>query len=174
VPDREGSILEQIRSLESELAELWKRVGDPTSRLPEEHLSAVEVKAAGVTYLVPIDPLREVIQMVWPQPLADAPPWVLGTFQYGERTVPLVDLARRMGGPATEVDPDLVVVLVDRPTWLGLVVEGVGEVVSFDVRTLSVPHAGLPQARFLVGTVPGEDGEAVHLLSVGDLGRELG
>jgi chemotaxis signal transduction protein len=171
--DQQGSILEQIQGLESELAELWKKLSDPRYRLREERLSAVELIAGGSRYLVAIEAVREVIQMLLPQPLADAPPWVLGTFQYGQQTVPLIDLKRRMGGGATEVDPDLVVVVLDSPTWLGLVVDAVGEVMSLDVRTLSAPHAGIPQAPFLIGTLPGDGGEAIHLLSVTGLTREL-
>ena len=65
------------------------------------------------------------------------------------------------------------VVVVDKPAWIGLVVEAVGDVASFDARSLSPPHPGVPQAPFLIGTLPGAGGEAVHLVSVAGLTGEL-
>ena len=169
-----STLIGQIRQTESELARLWRQLGEAGQTAPAQPIDALQVAAADLWYLLPVDPVREVIQMVWPQPLAGSPDWVLGTFQLGCRTVPIIDLGFRLDGKRTELSPDLALLIVDSPTWIGLVVSAVGNVVSFDGRDISPPHPGVPQAPFLLGTRSGDNGEAVHLLSVATLASELG
>ncbi|MFV2072423.1 MAG: chemotaxis protein CheW [Thermoanaerobaculales bacterium] len=168
-----ATLIEKIRQTESELSRLWRQLEKAGKAAPIQPINALQVAAADLWYLIPVDAVREVIQMVWPQPLVGSPDWVLGTFQLGSRTVPIIDLGFRLGGTGTALSPDLALLIVDSPTWIGLMVSAVGNVVSFDARSLSPPHPGVPQAPFLLGTRSGEDGEVMHLLSVATLASEL-
>jgi chemotaxis signal transduction protein len=172
-PGEATELLERIRQLETELATQWRRLKGIGESPGEARLSAVEVMAAEHRCLLPIAPVREVVTMVWPQPLAEAPSWVMGTAMYGSRAVPLVDLGMRLARVPTELSPRLQVAIVDTPRWLGLVVSEVGRVLEVNTATLSSPGPEIPYADFLIGVVPGGAGDAVHLLSIGRLGREL-
>lgn len=166
------ALLEQIRRLEGELADSWKRLGDQ-GQAPLEQLHALELSVAGNTYLIPTAQIREVVAMVWPQPLTDAPDWVLGIFSYGSVTVPLIDLHLRLDGRPCELAQDLLVVVVDQPRWLGLVVSAVGRVLEIEAGSLTSPGPEIPRAAFLIGALQASDGEVAHLLSVASLGREI-
>jgi chemotaxis-related protein WspB len=166
------ALLEQIRRLEGELAETWMRLGDQGQEQLEQ-LHALEVSVAGKTYLIPASQIREVVAMVWPQPLTDAPDWVLGIFSYGSVTVPLIDLNLRLDGQPCELAQELFVVVVDQPCWLGLVVSAVGRVLEIEAGSLTSPGPEIPRAAFLIGALQAGDGEVAHLLSVAGLGREI-
>jgi chemotaxis signal transduction protein len=166
------ALLEQIRRLEGELAESWKRLGDQRQEQLEQ-LHALEVTVAERTYLVPTFQIREVVAMVWPQPLTGAPEWVLGVFSYGSVAVPLIDLTLRLDGRPSKLAQDLFVVVVDQPRWLGLVVSAVGRVLEIEAGSITSPGPEIPRAAFLIGALQASGGEVVHLLSVASLGREI-
>lgn len=167
------TILERIRDLEAELVDYRRRLGTGPEPLPSANLLALEVIVGGRRYLLPSGSIREVVQMALPQPLADTPDWVMGTIPYGTETVPLVDLGLRLGQGMTEISPELFVVITDSPCWLGLVTEGVGEVVSIQPASLATPDPEIPCAPFLLASNHGDDGEAVYVMSIGRLGREI-
>jgi chemotaxis signal transduction protein len=166
-------VLERIRQLETELAASWRIVAGRDPERRPARLLAVEVVAGQTRCLLPVGGIREVVAMVWPQPLPDAPHWVLGTTMYGIQAVPLVDLGSRLNGVPTPISARLTVIILDQPRWLGLVVEEVGRVLELDTGQLSSPGPEIPYASFLVGTVPDHEGRSTHLLSASRLGREL-
>lgn len=165
--------LERIRELESELAGCRKRLEEETGFIPESELHALEVIVRGQRYLVPSRSIREVVKMALPSPLADAPDWVQGTVAFGDQTVPLVDLGRRLGGGPTEVTPDLYVVITEDPVWLGLVVESIGQTTILDPGSLAPPGPDVPCAHFLLASTHDPNGRVAYVLSIGRLGSEL-
>jgi chemotaxis signal transduction protein len=167
------AVLERIRELESELAAQWRKLGAVPPTAPEVLLQALEITVSDQCYLLPAELIREVVRIAEPQPLADAPDWVMGTLPYGSETVVLIDLAHRLDRSRTELSPDLFVIITDQPRWLGLVASGVGQVVEIDPGSLTTPGPEIPFALFLLGLHRGEDGEESYLLSVEKLGREL-
>jgi chemotaxis signal transduction protein len=166
------ALLEEIRRLESELAKSWSKLG----RVPEKHagqLYVLEVRVAGRIYLVPAAAIREVVAMVWPEPLAGAPGWVLGTFSYGSQTISMIDLGLRLEQQPSRLSPEMFLVVVDQPCWLGLAVSGIGRVLEIAPESLTTPGPQTPRAGFLLAAMHGSDGAVMHLLSVASLGREL-
>jgi chemotaxis signal transduction protein len=168
-----ATILERIRDLEAELADYRRRLGTGPEPLPSANLLALEVIVKGQRYLLPSSVVREVVQMALPQPLADTPDWVMGTIPYGTETVPLVDLGLRLGQGMTDISPELFVIITDSPSWLGLVTEDVGQVVSIEPASLATPNPEIPCAPFLLASNHGDDGEAVYVISIERLGREI-
>jgi chemotaxis signal transduction protein len=169
------AVLERIRQLEGELVEHWQSLSSTTAdKIPAgRSLRVLEITVAGRPCLLPIEPVREVVAMAWPEPLPEAPAWVLGTVPYGTQPVPLIDLGLRLTQQATAIRPELLVVITDTPRWLGLVVTQVGQVQKLDTATLSSAGPEIPHASFVLGVARHEAGDLVHLLSVGRLGREL-
>jgi len=168
------TVLERIRQLEDEIIEHWRSLGAFEQGPQQQRLAVVEVEVARRRYLLPIKAVLEVVAMPWPEPLADAPDWVLGTMPFGSKTVPLVDLGMRLEGARSKVVPELFVVIVQDPRWLGLVVAGVGKVVEVEVSAISSPAPQIPHASFFLGVTQNEQGDPVYLLSVERLSHELG
>jgi chemotaxis signal transduction protein len=168
-------VLERIRQIEGELAEHWQSLASTPAESVKTgcSLRVLEIMVAGGFYLLPIEPVREVVAMAWPEPLPQSPAWVLGTVHYGTQPVPLIDLGLRLARQPTAVKPELLMVITDTPHWLGLVVSHAGQVQELDTGTLSSAGPEIPHAPFVLGMTRHDAGDPVHLLSVASLGREL-
>lgn len=165
--------LGRIRQLEADLADSWRGLREPQGEIQSIGIRVLEVTAGGVECLVPVSAIREVVRVVWPQPLAESPPWIMGTFQYGKQTVPLVDLALRLVGEVTTITQDLLIVVVESPLWLGLLVNRAGRVIKVDPATMSSPGPETPHAVFVTGVFSDSEHSARLLLSPPTLGREI-
>lgn len=164
-----GAILERIRDLEVALASCRIELGRLAGPGGGAHISFLEVTPGDGRYLVPVADVREVVPAAAPAPLAGSPPWVMGTIPYGSRTVPVVDLRLRLGGAATTLSPDHLIVVLDSPAWLGLLVTGVGRVLEVHSEELTSPPPDVPSARFLIAAHRLEDGDTLLALSAARL-----
>lgn len=164
---------DRIERLQRELAELSREIRAQRPVLAQEPFDALAVRIAGEPYVLPVAPIREVVPVVWPTPLADAPGWVMGTCRFGPEVVPMIDVAARLLGRATTLRADLSLVVVDRPRWLGLVVDSASDVVRVDPARIAPPTPGISQAAFVLGTLVAERGESAGVLSLELLGREV-
>jgi chemotaxis signal transduction protein len=165
-------IVDRILELERELFGLHRRLDDHASELPAGTIEALEVIVEDSPYAILTGTLREVVPMMWCQPMVDTPGWVLGTVQYGEDVVPVIDLKCRLGGERFTPHPSLKIILVDSIHLIGLVVSDIGGIVSFRPEQVAPPPTGIPQARFLVGAIPWNGGASTYLLSIDTLTRE--
>ncbi|MBX3246901.1 MAG: chemotaxis protein CheW [Myxococcales bacterium] len=163
----------RLRELERRIVELRRELSCERESFPKEPAHYLEVYVGEGRYLLPVAPVVEVLPMVWPAPLPEAPAWVRGTMRYGERVVPMIDLERRLYGVARLPTPEQVVVLVAEPTWVGLVARGVVRVQRLAPLDFDALAPGVPQAPFLVATRSTEDLETAHLLSISRISREL-
>ena len=59
----------------------------------------------GASVLLPNASVAEIIPYRLPEPLADAPPWLLGILSWREHRVPMVSLESAMGGEAAAARP---------------------------------------------------------------------
>jgi purine-binding chemotaxis protein CheW len=172
-PVAHDSVQARIEALERRVLDLRRELRPHIEPIPRTPFEALEVWADGQGYLLPVEPVRQVLPAMWPSPLPDAPEWVRGTFRYGQVPVPLVDLGMRLHGTRRPLGRDDVVVLLDQPVWRGIQVDSVGEVRSIDPATLAPPPPGIPQAPFLVASWPRPPTTTMHLLAVGRLGKEF-
>lgn len=167
------AILERIRELETELAELVRRVSPNNNDDQVGRFHALELDVGPSRYLVPIDPIEEVVPMAWPNPLTGSPEWVMGTINYGSQVVALIDLGLRLESVPTVPNEKHSVVIVSGRKWIGLVVPGVGEVREIEGSKLATPGTDIPCAPFLLGTHQESEGAAIGLLSLKRLSRDL-
>jgi len=166
------SVEERIRQLERELLQLRRDLGRETEPLPRRAFDALEVRVGSGWYAVPMSCVREVLQMLWCEPVAEAPPWMLGTFRYAGDVVPVVDLRQRLEGTKGGCEPSMVLVLVEAPSLVGLAVDAVGELRHVAPAAVAPPREGIPQAPYMLGSLA--DGERqVRLLSPTRITREL-
>jgi chemotaxis signal transduction protein len=168
-PLRGIMIIEEVRRLEGELVETWRRLGG--QQQDQHSLHVLEVTVVNRTYLIPVSQISKVVAMAQPQPLANSPDWVLGNLPYGSVTVPLIDLNLRLGGRPSELSQDLFVVVVDQPSRLGLVVSAVGRVLEIEAASLTLPFP-VPPIAFLIGSLHGGEDRVASLLSVVGFGRQ--
>ena len=91
-------------------------------------------------YAVPVGDVVEVLRVVALTPLPDSPAWVLGILNLRGRSVPVLDLRRRLGLTPIEVGLDAAIVVVeDSGKTVGLLVDEVAEVVDIDDNSLEPP-----------------------------------
>lgn len=186
----EDDIRQRIASLEQQLRELRHQLGNETrdesdskvddvEPLPTEIFDALEVRIGKEWYAVPIHAIREVVQMLWPRPLPESPDWVLGTFLYGEESVPLIDLRSRLSSAASGlapamIDPAASVLVGSALPASAFVVDEIRDLLRVDPATVTPPRTGIPQGPFLLGAMRNADDKLIRLLSLLQLSRELG
>lgn len=121
-------------------------------------------EAAGVVLLVfrvegrelalTVEEVVEVVRMVAPTPLPEAPPWVGGVINCRGQVVPLIDVRSRVGAPRREPDlSDAIIVVQTDEAVIGLVVDEVVEVLA--LRSGAVEPPGR-----VASTAPGVSGVA--------------
>lgn len=165
-------IVDRIRELERELFGLHRRLDGHTAELPTGSIDALEVFVVDSPYAILTSVVREVVPMVWCQPMVDSAEWVLGTVQYGAEVVPVLDLKCRLQGGRLTPHPSMKIVLVDSIRLIGLAVSDVGGVISFQPEQVVPTPTAIPQACFLMGAIPRDDGVSTYLLSIDTLTRE--
>ncbi|MEM7488468.1 MAG: chemotaxis protein CheW [Pseudomonadota bacterium] len=114
---------------------------DAAERL--DHASTVEwltFLCGGRHYAVDVREVGELRGWSVPTPLPHFPPYMLGMVNLRGSILPVLDLGRRLGGPATPEDPRNVIVVVTTGGGLhGLLVEAVSDIVRADADALQAP-----------------------------------
>lgn len=163
----------RIAELERRLLQLRHELEPVPEGMPDSPRDVLEARVDDEHYLLPVEPIRQVLPVMWTSTLPDAPPWVRGTFAYGEKVVPLIDLRQRLHGHRRDVAPTDVVVLVEDGEWFGLLADAVLGVHRAHPAELARPAPGIPHAPFLVATRSDAEGGIAHLLSLSRIRREL-
>lgn len=166
-------IRERIHSIERELFELRCRLDSHAMELSSDSFEILEISVADTWYAINLESVREVIPMLRCDPLQEAPDWLLGTFQYGDGIVPVVDTNYRLNGERTILRPTLKIVLVDALHLTGLVVSSTGDIFTIHADQVVPASSEVPQADYLLGALPKEEGTSIFLLSVESLTREV-
>jgi len=166
--------LEKVRELEGEIAGLRHDLVDPAeAALERSTFHALEVTIGELTYLIPIDQVREVATMAWPEPVTGAPGWVMGTVSYGGIPTTLIDLGLRTTGEPTRLTQSLLMVIVEGDRWLGLVVAAAGDIHEVIASEVTTPGSEIACADFLIGLAQLGGGRSLPLLSLRRLSRDL-
>jgi purine-binding chemotaxis protein CheW len=99
-----------------------------TFRLGEDHFAA------------DIFSVERVLRYAAPTPVPDMPPYIEGVIDYQGRVMPVVNLRQRFELPRVDVVAETrTLVLNVEGDWIGVVVDGVTEVASFDPSALQPP-----------------------------------
>lgn len=156
----------RIDRLEGELRTLRRRLHRPPAKLPIEPFHVLAIRPAETWYGIRILSIREVLPILWCDPLPESPAWVLGTFRYGSATVPMIDLCHRLEGATGELDPSMCTVVIEiaegtdglgggeekrLSRLLGLAVREIGELHRVEPSQVT-PPSDVPQAPFLLGS----------------------
>jgi purine-binding chemotaxis protein CheW len=84
--------------------------------------------------------VERVLRYQPPTTVPNVPSWIEGVMEYQSKVVPVVNLRRRFELPAVDVRPETrILVLKAGKEWVGIVVDAVLEVTSFEGGQLSQP-----------------------------------
>lgn len=84
--------------------------------------------------------VERVLRYAAPNGVPDVPEWIDGVIEHRGQVIPVVDMRRRIGLPATDATPDTrILVLTTTEGWIGAVVDAVHEVASIASTTVSAP-----------------------------------
>jgi chemotaxis-related protein WspB len=125
-------------------------------------------------YALETGQVREVLPVLNLRTVAKAPEYVAGTFTYGNRIVPVVDLSVLMGLPPSRpfYSSRLILVTVDldsdRKAILALLAEGVVDLVQRDRPDTVSWTMNIPDAPYLGDFLP-ENGENIQFIQVEEL-----
>lgn len=128
---------------------------------------------AGDRYALDIRHIREILELQPMTVVPSAPPWIRGVMNLRGTVVPVVALAVKLGlataaGEPPAARPAIVVVdveLDDQPTALGLLVDGVDEVLTLSAEEMTPPpgFGTLLPADYLLGIARVGDDLAIVL-----------
>lgn len=138
----------------------------PGARLPGLHLVAA---VGGAQVVIPGARIAEIAPVVACDPVPGAPAWVSGSFLWRGRPAVAIDLAARLGAPASTAPDAILVVLDGEPTVALLVPEVCGLAEDPDLADAAADSAMGP---FL--GVCALDGRTLPLLAPEALEREVG
>lgn len=83
--------------------------------------------------------VERILRWQQPAPVPGAPAFLEGMLQHGESAMPVVDLRKRLGLPATVSDDTRIVVVTMGGEGVGVVVDEVREVMRVDAGVISAP-----------------------------------
>ena len=120
----------------------------------------------GNEYGIDISRVTEIIRPVNVRVASGLPPFIMGFISYDDREVPLMNLRKRMGMEAIEIDnKGRIMVAEDAGKMIGLAVDAVTEVIRMDPTQISnVPYEGKPSGENLLMAVYRDDDKQVRIL----------
>lgn len=121
-------------------------------------------------FALEISQVDRILRYQEPSPVPSAPDFLEGVLPYGGGVVPVVDLRKRLELPATQVEETRVMIVTMDGQRVGMVVDGVREVLRVDSRRIAPPPPmvrGLA-AKYILGVLTLED-RTVILLQAGRL-----
>ena len=120
----------------------------PVEQIPVARETWVTFALGGETFAFPVKAIAEIVRVGTITRVPDAPAAVLGILNLRGRVVPVVDLRIRLGLAAPPPRPDArVLVATLRTRTIGLLVDGVAEVVQLDPRAMEPPPADVMTTR---------------------------
>lgn len=155
------AIARKQRELDALRRELVQLQGCTT--LPSGEVTVLRCRLRGHAVALPVAEVLEVIRMPELTVLPDAFPWVMGLVSIASNRIPVVDL---FGGETRRAaDPDDFIVLAETQAGpIGLVMDAIENLVTFDSSKLSRPEPDVPFGAHVVGVFEA-DGDTVLLLS---------
>lgn len=105
-------------------------------------------------YGIPITQVQEIITMVQPTRLPQVPDFVEGIINLRDKIIPIIDIKRRFGMPASEVTSETRSVVVEvAGQTVGIIVDEVSEVLRLPTDQIEAPPsvAGGVAAEYLTG-----------------------
>jgi len=126
-------------------------------------MKVVTFTLADKEYAVDIHQVKEVIRMRSVTRIPDAADFVEGVINLRGKVLPLVNLRKKLGYPEIELGrANRIIVAQTNGHQVGIIVDRVNDVTSFDAASLDAPDEVLKEAKYLIGV--GKLGKRLVLL----------
>jgi len=135
-----------------------------------DDMQVVIFQAGEQEFALEIGQVDRILRYQAPSPVPRAPEFLEGVLPYGDAVVPVVDLRKRLGVPASQREETRVMIVTMDGQRVGMVVDGVREVMRIDSRRVAAPPPmvrGLA-AKYILGVLTLE-GRTIILLQAGRL-----
>ncbi len=104
-----------------------------------EEVQLVTFRVGGQEFAFNIFDVERVLRYEAPAPLPDAPDFLAGVLEYGDTTVPVIDLRKRLGVEAVLAEQTRTMILEWDQGRIGLVVDAVVELLKAPVDEIASP-----------------------------------
>ena len=123
------------------------------------------------TYGIDVMQVQEVLRVTEIAPVPGAPPYVLGIFNLRGNVVTVIDTRGRFSLPPAEItDNTRIVIIESEQQVVGILVDGVAEVVELDTNTIdSAPNVGNEESSRYIQGVATLDGKLLIVLDLNKL-----
>lgn len=123
----------------------------------------------GQTYGLPISTVREINRMAEITPVPRVPEFVVGVMNLRGKVVPVLDLRKRLGLPATAPTKESCIVVVEGPEGeVGMIVDSVAEVIELPDETRQAPPKVAADSDYTtIGAFARRDDKLILILDVG-------
>jgi purine-binding chemotaxis protein CheW len=139
-----------------------------TTQAPARTEDVVAFRIDGEAYGVGITDVREIRAWTGATRLPNTAPFMRGVMNLRGAVVPIVDLRVRFGRPAREPTAiHVVIVVAIGERWVGLLVDGVSDIVSIDADTIQSAPPG--DAEHLLRGIATVDDQMIALLDLSAL-----
>lgn len=161
------TLVDSIARKEQELDTLRRQLAHlhGCTRLPSGELTVLRCRLNGYALALPVAEISEVVRMAELTVLPNAFAWILGLVTLGTERIPVVDLLGGEAGVRRAPDPDdFIVLAVAQNGPVGLVMDAIDGLFTFEGSTLCRPQAEVPFGAHVLGVFDA-GGEAVLLVS---------
>ncbi|HEB95939.1 MAG TPA: chemotaxis protein CheW [Sedimenticola thiotaurini] len=123
------------------------------------------------TYGIDVMQVQEVLRVTEIAPVPGAPPYVLGIFNLRGNVVTVIDTRGRFSLPPAEITDDTRIVIIESEQQVvGILVDGVAEVVELDTGTIdATPNVGNDDSSRYIQGVATLDGKLLIVLDLNKL-----
>ncbi len=168
------SLLDELETLRTRLRALELRLGAAEREaLPDHDFDVLLTESFGARLAFLLDQVRVVVPAAELAPLPEAPEWLLGLLTLRGRSIPVVDVATRLGASNRELDPsDLIVVTETNERELAFVVQRVDGVTAVERDRVESSVHETPHAPYVLGTFH-TDGHSVLVIGISHLIGQL-
>jgi purine-binding chemotaxis protein CheW len=104
-----------------------------------DEVQLVAFRLGGHEFAFNVFEVERVLRYEHPNPLPQAPPYLLGTVRYGDEVIPVVDLRKRLETVASVEENTRIAIVKLEQGKLGVVVDAVLEVLKTTVDRISPP-----------------------------------
>ena len=128
----------------------------------------ITFEVAGMDYCIEIAAVREIRGWSTTTPLPHAPDYFMGVINLRGSVLPVIDLARRLGQPAsTPSARHAVIVLQMDDRTVGLLVDAVADILAIDDEHIeAIPSSASEKARSFVTGIISTDDKMIRVLGL--------
>jgi chemotaxis signal transduction protein len=168
------SLLDELDTLRTRLRALELRLGAvEREALPDTGFDVLLTESFGARLAFLLDQVRVVVPAAELAPLPEAPEWLLGLLTLRGRSIPVVDVATRLGAHDRKLDPsDLIVVTETEGRELAFVVQRVDGVTAVKRDSVESSVHETPHAHYVLGTFHSA-GHSVLVIGISHLVGQL-